>query len=201
MVAGENIVVSEASIHISAEKNPYPLAIRPYPKELEEIFLLRNECSVLLRPIRPEDELNLQAFDNSQSKEDRYKRYFAELPQFSHEQLARLTQIDYEREMAFVAVTQNASGNEEILGVVRAQRDPDNTFAEFAMAIRSDLKGIGLGSRMLQKMIDYARGQGTQQLIGCTMLENSGMANLARKLGFSVKYNRDEGLTDMVLVL
>lgn len=201
LVAGENIVVSEAVIHVSAEKNPYPLAIRPYPKELEEVFLLRNERSVLLRPIRPEDELNLQAFDNSQSKEDRYKRYFAELPQFSHEQMARLTQIDYEREMAFVAVAKNVSGDEEILGVVRAQRDPDNTFAEFAMAIRSDLKGIGLGSRMLQKMIDYARGQGTQQIVGCTMLENAGMANLARKLGFSVKFNRDEGLIDMVLVL
>lgn len=201
LVAGETILVADADIHISAEKNPYPLAIRPYPKELEEVFLLRNERSVLLRPIRPEDELNLQAFDNSQSKEDRYKRYFAELPQFSHEQMARLTQIDYEREMAFVAVANNAQGYEEILGVVRAQRDPDNTFAEFAMAIRSDLKGIGLGSRMLQKMIDYSRAQGTQQLIGCTMLENAGMANLARKLGFMVKYNRDEGLIDMTLTL
>ncbi|AQT58873.1 bifunctional acetate--CoA ligase family protein/GNAT family N-acetyltransferase [Cellvibrio sp. PSBB023] len=201
LVAGETILVVDAEIHISAEKNPYPLAIRPYPKELEEVFLLRNERSVLLRPIRPEDELNLQAFDNSQSKEDRYKRYFAELPQFSHEQMARLTQIDYEREMAFVAVANNAQGDEEILGVVRAQRDPDNTFAEFAMAIRSDLKGIGLGSRMLQKMINYSRAQGTQQLIGCTMLENAGMANLARKLGFMVKYNRDEGLIDMTLTL
>lgn len=201
LVAGEHIVVSEAIIHVSAEKNPYPLAIRPYPKELEEIFLLRNERRVLLRPIRPEDEVNLQAFDNSQSREDRYKRYFAELPQFSHEQMARLTQIDYEREMAFVAVAKNSDGGEEILGVVRAQRDPDNASAEFAMAIRSDLKGIGLGSRMLQKMIDYARGQGTQQLIGCTMLENAGMANLARKLGFSVKFNRDEGLIEMLLVL
>ena len=201
LVAGETILVADADIHISADKNLYPLAIRPYPKELEEVFLLRNERSVLLRPIRPEDELNLQAFDNSQSKEDRYKRYFAELPQFSHEQMARLTQIDYEREMAFVAVANNAQGDEEILGVVRAQRDPDNTFAEFAMAIRSDLKGIGLGSRMLQKMIDYSRAQGTQQLIGCTMLENAGMANLARKLGFMVKYNRDEGLIDMTLTL
>ncbi len=201
LVAGETILVADAEIHISAEKNPYPLAIRPYPKELEEVFLLRNERSVLLRPIRPEDELNLQAFDNSQSKEDSYKRYFAELPQFSHEQMARLTQIDYEREMAFVAVANNVQGDEEILGVVRAQRDPDNTFAEFAMAIRSDLKGIGLGSRMLQKMIDYSRAQGTQQLIGCTMLENAGMANLARKLGFMVKYNRDEGLIDMTLTL
>ena len=113
----------------------------------------------------------------------------------------RLSKRERDFLATFVAVAQNASGNEEILGVVRAQRDPDNIFAEFAMAIRSDLKGIGLGSRMLQKMIDYARGQGTQQLIGCTMLENSGMANLARKLGFSVKYNRDEGLIDMVLVL
>ncbi len=201
LVAGETILVTDAGIRISAEKTPYPLAIRPYPKELEEVFLLRDERSVLLRPIRPEDELILQAFDNSQSKEDRYKRYFAELPQFSHEQMARLAQIDYEREMAFVAVANDAHGNEEILGVVRAQREPDNTFAEFAMAIRSDLKGIGLGSRMLQKMIDYSRAQGTQQLIGCTMLENAGMANLARKLGFMVKFNRDEGLIDMTLVL
>ncbi len=201
LLAGESILVNSAELHINRERNPYPLAIRPYPKELEEVFLLRDERRVLLRPIRPEDETILQAFDNSQSKEDRYKRYFAELPQFSHEQLARLTQIDYEREMAFVAVTKNASGVEEILGVVRAQRDPDNGFAEFAMAVRSDLKGIGLGSRLLQKMIDYVRTQGTGKLIGCTMLENAGMANLARKLGFSVKYNRDEGLIDMELVL
>lgn len=201
LVAGETIVATQADIRISAEASRYPLAIRPYPKELEEIFILRDERQILLRPIRPEDELTLQVFDSSQSKEDRYKRYFAELPQFSHEQMARLTQIDYEREMAFVAVANNAAGREEILGVVRAQRDPDNSFAEFAMAVRSDLKGIGLGSRLLQKMIDYVRGQGTAQLIGCTMLENAGMANLARKLGFKVKFDRDEGLIDMTLPL
>ncbi len=201
LAAGETMIAAQAEIHISSDINTYPLAIRPYPKELEEIFLLRDERQVLLRPIRPEDELTLQAFDSSQSKEDRYKRYFAELPQFSHEQMVRLTQIDYEREMAFVAVANNASGHEEILGVVRAQRDPDNSFAEFAMAVRSDLKGIGLGSRLLQKMIDYVRAQGTEKLIGCTMLENSGMANLARKLGFKVKFDRDEGLIDMTLPL
>lgn len=201
LAAGDVICVAEATIDISAGNSSYPLAIRPYPKELEESFELRDGRVVLLRPIRSEDELNLQVFDSSQSKEDRYKRYFAELPQFSHEQMVRLTQIDYEREMAFVAVVKNADNKEEILGVVRAQRDPDNIFAEFAMAIRSDLKGIGLGSRMLQKMINYSRTQGTRELIGCTMLENAGMANLARKLGFSVKFNRDEGLIDMTLVL
>ncbi len=200
LVAGSDIRVLDASLDISAEKNAYPLAIRPYPKELEEPFILRDQRSILLRPIRPEDELNLQVFDNAQSKEDRYKRYFAELPQFSHEQMARLTQIDYAREMAFVAVTTNQQ-QEQILGVVRVQIDPDNTQAEFAMAVRSELKGIGLGGRLLQKMIDYCRTQGTQEIVGFTMLENAGMANLARKLGFTVKYNRDDGLIDMSLVL
>lgn len=201
LVAGNDIRVLDVSVDINAEKNPHPLAIRPYPKELEESCVLRNQRSILLRPIRPEDELNLLAFDNSQSKEDRYKRYFAELPQFSHEQMARLAQIDYAREMAFIAVANNEQQQEEILGVVRVQIDPDNTYAEFAMAVRSELKGIGLGARLLQKMIDYCRSQGTQEIIGCTMLENSGMANLARKLGFTVKFNRDDGLIDMVLAL
>ena len=201
LVAGKEIRVLDASLELSLENNTYPLAIRPYPKELEESFFMRDQRSVLLRPIRPEDELNLQAFDNSQSKEDRYKRYFAELPQFSHEQMARLAQIDYAREMAFIAVLTNDQQQEEILGVVRVQTDPDNTQAEFAMAVRSELKGIGLGGKLLQKMIDYCRAQGTRELIGCTMLENTGMANLARKLGFSVRFNRDDGLIDMSLTL
>ena len=201
LVAGKEIRVLDASLELSAQNTTHSLAIRPYPKELEEPFILRDQRSVLLRPIRPEDELNLQAFDNSQSKEDRYKRYFAELPQFSHEQMARLAQIDYAREMAFVAVLNNSQQQEEILGVVRVQVDPDNTQAEFAMAVRSELKGIGLGGRLLQKMIDYCRAQGTQELIGCTMLENTGMANLARKLGFTVKFNREDGLIDMKLAL
>lgn len=201
LVAGDDIRVLDVSVGISADKNTCPLAIRPYPKELEETFVLRNQRAVLLRPIRPEDELNLQVFDNSQSKEDRYKRYFAELPQFSHEQMARLAQIDYAREMAFIAVANNSQQQEEILGVVRVEIDPDNLQAEFAMAVRSELKGIGLGSRLLEKMIAYCRSQNTQEIIGCTMLENAGMANVARKLGFTVRYNRDDGLIDMKLAL
>jgi acetyltransferase len=201
LVAGEDIRVLDVSVNISADNNACPLAIRPYPKELEEPFVLRDQRNVVLRPIRPEDELNLQSFDNAQSKEDRYKRYFAELPQFSHEQMARLAQIDYAREMAFIAVADDEDHAEKILGVVRVQTDPDNTYAEFAMAVRSELKGIGLGGKLLQKMIDYCRSQGTKMLIGCTMLENSGMANLARKLGFTVKFNREDGLIDMSLNL
>ncbi len=200
LVNGEDIRALDVTVDIAPEDASSKLAIRPYPKELEETFRLRNGRQLLLRPLRPEDELALQAFDNAQSREDRYKRYFGEMPQFSHEQMARLTQLDYAREMAFIAVDE-VEGRREIFGVVRAQRDPDNTEAEFAMAIRSDLKGIGLGSRLLQKMIDYCRAQGTQYLTGCTMLENAGMANLARKLGFSVRFNREDELIDMKLEL
>ena len=197
LAQGDNVCAQDVSIELDADDAPVPLAIRPYPTELEENFALRDGEQLVLRPIRPEDELRLQAFDSAQSREDRYKRYFGEMPQFSHEQMVRLTQIDYAREMAFIAV--NAGG--DILGVVRAQFDPDNVDAEFAMAIRSDLKGKGLGSRLLQKMIDYCRAQGTQVLAGFTMLDNAGMANLARKLGFKVTINRDDEVIDMRLPL
>ncbi|ACE84415.1 bifunctional acetate--CoA ligase family protein/GNAT family N-acetyltransferase [Cellvibrio japonicus] len=194
---GEDIRALDTMIELVVDEPLPVLAIRPYPKELEESFRLHDGQQLLLRPIRPEDELRLQAFDNAQSREDRYKRYFGEMPPFSHEQMARLTQIDYAREMAFIAV--DSLG--DILGVVRAQADPDNIEAEFAMAIRSDLKGRGLGARLLQKMIDYCRVQGTQHLRGFTMLDNAGMVNLARKLGFRVSINRDDEVIDMRLEL
>lgn len=201
LVAGEQIQVMDASVKLRLDNRLAVLAIRPYPKELEEICVLRDGQEIILRPIKPEDELQLLQFDNSQTKEDRYKRYFADLPQFSHEQMVRLTQIDYARDMAFVAVVRENILVEKILGVVRIQTDPDNLQAEFAMAVRSELKGMGLGARLLEKMIDYCRNQDIKELIGITMLENAGMANLARKLGFKVKFNRDEGLFDMRLDL
>lgn len=201
LATGDEINVLDVSIDIAPPDAQRFLAIRPYPKELEETFVLRDGRSVLLRPIRPEDEAMHQAFDQALSKEDRYKRYFGELPQFSHEQMARFTQIDYEREMAFIAVVGTESGGNEILGIVHVQRDLDNTEAEFAIAIRSDIKSVGLGKRMMQKMIDYCREQGTHYLAGVTMLENSGMANLARRLNFTVRYLRDDGVIDMRLDL
>jgi len=197
LATDEDLVALDASVDIAPLSARRALAIRPYPKELEEIFVLQDGRQVLMRPIRPEDEIRHQAFDQALSKEDRYKRYFGEMPRFSHEQMARFTQIDYAREMAFIAVENPGTLDEEILGVVHAQRDPDNTEAEFSIAIRTDNKYLGLGYRLMQKMIEYCQEQGTRSLSGVTMLENGGMANLARKLGFAVKYLRDEGVIDM----
>lgn len=176
-----------------------PLAIRPYPNELEQRATLKSGETILLRPLKPEDEIRLQLFDQQQTKEDRYKRYFGEMPQFSHEQMVRLTQLDYDREMAFIALREDAPDATAILGVVRMQQEPDNSSGEFAMAIRSDHKGQGLGTLLLGSMIEYARGRGLAALKGMTMIENSGMAHLARKLGFNVRFNREDEVIEMHL--
>lgn len=115
------------------------------------------------------------------TKEDLFYRYFSEINEFTHDDLANMTQIDYDREMAIVAVRQR-NGLDEIIGVTRAISDADNTDAEFSVLVRSDLKGLGLGRRLLEKMIVYTRQHGLQQLNGITMPGNQGMISLARKL-------------------
>ncbi|EKS1845474.1 protein lysine acetyltransferase [Cronobacter muytjensii] len=176
------------------------LAVRPYPHRLEEWVELKNGDRCLFRPILPEDEPQLQRFISQVTKEDLYYRYFSEINEFTHDDLANMTQIDYDREMAFVAVRQRADG-EEIIGVTRAISDPDNIDAEFAVLVRSDLKGLGLGRRLLEKLIAYTRDHGLSRLNGITMPHNQGMVALARKLGFSVDIQLDEGIVGLSLAL
>ncbi|MBD1566748.1 bifunctional acetate--CoA ligase family protein/GNAT family N-acetyltransferase [Vibrio sp. S12_S33] len=176
------------------------LAIRPYPSELEERVTLRDNSVVMLRPILPEDEPQHAEFIHNVSKEDLYKRFFSDVGEFNHEALANFTQIDYDREMAFVAVDNN-DGEGKIIGVSRALINPENTDAEFAILIRTDLKGNGLGKILLQKVIDYCRLKGTVQISGMTMPTNRGMLTLAQKLGFEVDIHFEDGTADMVLVL
>lgn len=140
---------------------------------------LKNGERCLFRPILPEDEPQLQQFISRVTKEDLYYRYFSEINEFTHEDLANMTQIDYDREMAFVAV-RRIDQTEEILGVTRAISDPDNIDAEFAVLVRSDLKGLGLGRRLMEKLITYTRDHGLQRLNGITMPNNRGMVALAQ---------------------
>ncbi|MDK9605275.1 bifunctional acetate--CoA ligase family protein/GNAT family N-acetyltransferase [Lelliottia wanjuensis] len=176
------------------------LAIRPYPLQLEEWVEMKNGEQVLFRPILPEDEPQLRAFIAQVTKEDLYYRYFSEISEFTHEDLANMTQIDYDREMAFVAVRHRDEGD-EILGVTRAISDPDNVDAEFAVLVRSDLKGLGLGRRLLEKLIGYTRDHGLLCLNGITMPHNRGMITLARKLGFDVDIQLGEGIVALSLRL
>ena len=183
-----------------AGDNETRLAIRPYPHHLEERVELKDGQHCLFRPILPEDEPQLRAFIAQVTKEDLYYRYFSEINEFTHEDLANMTQIDYDREMAIVAVRQH-HGNDEIIGVTRAISDADNIDAEFSVLVRSDLKGLGMGRRLLEKMIRYTRDHGLQQLNGITMPHNTGMITLARKLDFRVNIQLDDGIVSLNLPL
>ncbi|GGP60556.1 protein lysine acetyltransferase [Shewanella algicola] len=199
LAAGEKITLLDVNmrLHDNPQDNIGRLAIMPYPKELEQTSTLKNGLTVMLRPILPEDEPKHLEFDNSLSDEDRYKRYFGMRSRMTHEEMAVLTQIDYAREMAFIATTTTTKGEELTLGAVRASIDPDNTEAEFAMAVRSDYQGIGLGKLLLEKLITYYKNNNTLYLTGFTMFENRNMASLAKSLGFTVSFDMEEHLIKM----
>jgi acetyltransferase len=202
LVSGNELSLLDVSMQLSAQEAGAPsrLAIRPYPRELEEHVILKDRSQALFRPILPEDEPLLKAFILKVTKEDLYYRYFSEINEFTHEDLANMTQIDYDREMAFVAV-HIVNEKSEIIGVTRAVSDPDNTDAEFSVLVRSDLKGLGLGRRLLDKMINYAGEHGLQRLTGITMPNNRGMITLARKLGFDVDIQIQDGIVNLSLTL
>ena len=202
LVSGSELSLLDVSMQLSAHPadRPSRLAIRPYPRELEELVTLKDGSQALFRPILPEDEPLLKAFILKVTKEDLYYRYFSEINEFTHEDLANMTQIDYDREMAFVAIRTTDDQN-EIIGVTRAVSDPDNIDAEFSVLVRSDLKGLGLGRRLLDKMINYAAEHGLQRLTGITMPNNQGMITLARKLGFDVDIQIQDGIVNLSLTL
>lgn len=167
------------------------LAIRPYPRELERSFSLPDGVEIFLRPIRPEDEPLLQGMFDRLSPQDVRLRFFASLTELSHSFAARLTQIDYHREMAFVALRQSDEGD-EIWGVVRISADPDNERAEYAVLVRSDVKGRGLGAELMNRILDYARSRGLREIWGDVLDHNRRMLELARELGFTVRHMHDE---------
>jgi acetyltransferase len=160
-------------------------AIRPYPEELEEWISWQGR-EVLLRPIRPEDGAQHVEFFNALDPEDVRYRVFMRMRELRPSQLARLTQIDYDREMAFVAISEREPGRFETLGVVRAVADPENVTAEFAIIVRSDLKGKGLGPILLKKLIDYCRSHGTRELVGEALADNRRVIDLVRRFGGAV---------------
>ena len=166
------------------------LAIRPYPRQLEGDLLAFDGHTVPFRPIRPEDEPALKTMVDYLTKEDLRLRFFTYVTELTHETAARLTQIDYDREMAFVAL--DPLDSQEIWGVVRLSCDPDNQRGEYAIAVRSNLKGQGLGFALMQRILSYAAQRGVQEIWGSVLKENHRMLEVCKELDFVRKADPED---------
>lgn len=182
----QGLIALDARVVISETKALAPLyAITPYPAELEQEFRLSDGQELMFRPIRPEDEVPISEMVRLCTPEDLRMRFLGPVKHFQHDMAARLSQIDYDREMAFVAVEAGtAYGAGPIYGVVRIAGDPERSTAEFAIIVRSDMKGRGLGYRLLAEMIAHARRAGYAEIHGDVFSENTAMLGLAEELGF-----------------
>jgi acetyltransferase len=174
------------------------LAIRPYPKELEDEVALRDGRTLLLRPIRPEDEPMLIAAFQKASPEAVRLRFFAPIKELTHATAAGLTQIDYDREMALVLADRSRPGAAELYGVARFSTDPDQQKAEFAIGVRDDVAGRGVGTLLMRRLIDYARGRGIGEIFGQVLAENRRMLGLSRSLGFEETADPDDPAVKLV---
>jgi acetyltransferase len=158
-------------------------AIRPYPKQWERHVTLADGAAIFVRPVRPEDEPLYGPFFAGVTAQDLRMRFFAPIKEFTHAFIARLTQIDYARAMAFVAIEESSG---KLLGAVRLHANANYDCGEFAILVRSDLKGHGLGWLLMQMIIEYARAEGIGTIEGQVLRENTSMLAMCRELGFQV---------------
>ncbi|HEX3209315.1 MAG TPA: bifunctional acetate--CoA ligase family protein/GNAT family N-acetyltransferase [Geminicoccaceae bacterium] len=195
LASAEGVVALDARIRIAEprRRGTDRLAIRPYPKELEQTIALPKGRTFLLRPIRPEDAPAFRRLvEEGTEPEDRRLRFFTVFRTLAPDLCARLTQIDYEREMALVALEPDARAEDPLCGVVRLAADPDRERAEYAILVRSDLKGQGLGTVLMQTLIAYARAQGIGELFGTVLQENRAMLEVVERLGFKSSRQVDD---------
>lgn len=189
MIALDARMTLGVPIHHPGRSGTSRLAISPYPKEWEGTLTVKDGQSVLVRPVRPEDEGLFRAFFQSVTPEDLRLRFFAPVKDFNHRFLAQLTQLDYARSMAFAAIDP-ATG--KLLGVVRLHSDPDHKSGEYAVIVRSDLKGIGLGWALMKHIIRYAKADGIETIHGEVLKENTSMLSVCQALGFHVATSPDD---------
>jgi acetyltransferase len=195
VVDADGVIALDARIEIDPAKvslaGPSPsLAIRPYPASETRVLQIHDR-TYLARPIQPSDVKLYPRFLERMDPEDMRLRFFVATRGLSHETLVRLTQLDYDRDIAFVALEKPGG---DMAGIACYAADPDGNAAEFGIMIRSDLKGHGLGTRLMLLLIDYARREGVGELFGRVLRENTNMLALCTELGF-VYDEADDPLT------
>jgi acetyltransferase len=182
------VAVAPVETNVKGPGHPR-FAVRPYPSEWERTLSLSDGRRIVARPIRPEDEALYPQFLEQVSAQDLRLRFFAPMREFSHAFIALLTQIDYARAMAFVAIDE---ARHNLLGVVRLHSDANYEAGEYAILLRSDLKGQGLGWQLMQLIIAYAKSEGLKRIEGQVLTENTVMLRMCEELGFHIVQDRED---------
>ncbi len=194
IVDEQGVMAVDARIkaQLSNQLSPYShMAIHPYPYQLTQSFQLANGANITIRPIRPEDAILEKDFHNRLSERTKYFRFMQALQELTPEMIVRFTQIDYDREMAFVAVTEDANLPSE-LGVGRYLMNPDGNSVEFALVVADDCQCLGIGSRIMRALIQTAKSKGMLFFEGEVLVINTPMLSLVKKLGFSIETIPDD---------
>lgn len=186
----DGVIALDARIEIEPERveeqGPNPaLAIRPYPSGWERAFSA-DGGHYHIRPIKPADIALYPPFLASISPDDLRLRFLSPRKNFSDQMLKRLTQLDYDRDMAFVALEASSGA---LAGVSRLSCNPDRTVAEYALLVRTDLQGHGLGWELLSQIVDYAKADGIGRIEGMVLSENIRMLAMCREFGFSITHH------------
>ena len=194
------IVDSRVLLRQCSKPSPLHLVISPYPSQYEICTVTSGGLRIQIRPIQPEDaELFVELF-NKLSPSSIYFRFFQHLKELNPEMLATLTQTDYDRHMALVALD-TTSDHEKMLGVARIIADPDISECEFSIMVGDQWHGQGVGAQLLLHLLKVARQQGVEKLWGLVLPENTQMLRLAKKFGFGVRFDRDEGAYRLAISL
>jgi acetyltransferase len=168
---------------------------RRYPKEWERRLLLPDRTHIFVRPVRPDDDELFREFAKGVSEEDARLRFFGPKKELSDGDLDRLVHIDYGRAMAFVAIRELSR---KMVGVVRLHAEPNREAREFAIIVRSDFKGHGLGWMLMQLIIEYARTVGLRVIEGRTLHENKAMLKMCQEFGFELLMDREDSRVTIV---
>ena len=205
IVTDTGAAVLDARIGIvprAAAARPYDhMAIHPYPSALETRVGVAGGVTVTLRPIRPEDASIEREFVHGLSEQSRFLRFMFGLKDLTPAMLSRFTQIDYDREIALIAVMDTPGGEKQI-GVARYTMLPDEETCEFAIVVADEWQGKGLARQLLGRLAEVARARGLRTMTGVTLRENTRMIELSRSLGFETKTDReDPELVQMTLPL
>ncbi len=196
LIADESGVIAlDARVVVEAQapgrRRYQHMAIHPYPTHLVFEWQLEDGTAITIRPIRPEDASIEQSFVRSLSIESRHFRFMHSLKELTQPMLVRFTQLDYDRELALIAV-QEQSGVETELGVARYIMNADGESCEFALVVADEWQGKGIGTRLMMALIEAARQRGFKSIDGEILSENNHMRALVKKLGFSIETNPED---------